>query len=283
MEAGLQDGRGLRGIASCSVGAEELHGQCHPRARMNTELRDESETSPRPSQNELLCSWLPAPVRIAHQAGTTAGMRWSAWLTTTDHDRGGVVFGIARASPPFANCPWGYFAARVQCCVVASIKFTFSAVPCPLKRCISQPSRTLARDAVDASVLQHPCRERTNIIGADVKWCGLCCRSGQGRQRGKVVRTATRDPEPQNLILRRGTRVPVPDVTRYGSPRSRGRHRMKSKSGAIKRLNAAYAAAAITTWASSCSPLACERRPFMVAATRSRMPSSNAVTMVSCT
>ena len=44
-----------------------------------------------------------------------------------------------------------------------------------------------------------------------------------------------------------------------------------------------YTAAAITTCASSCSRLACERVPFMVAAKRSRMPSSKAVTMVSWT
>ena len=44
-----------------------------------------------------------------------------------------------------------------------------------------------------------------------------------------------------------------------------------------------YAAAAITTSAKSCSRFFCERQPFMVAAKRSRMPSSNAVTMVSCT
>lgn len=44
-----------------------------------------------------------------------------------------------------------------------------------------------------------------------------------------------------------------------------------------------YTAAVATTWASSCSRRACERWPFMVAAKRSRMPSSKAVTMVSWT
>src|SRR5581483_2861239 len=44
-----------------------------------------------------------------------------------------------------------------------------------------------------------------------------------------------------------------------------------------------YTAAAATTCASNCSRLVWERQPFMVAAKRSRMPSSNAVTIVSCT
>jgi len=49
------------------------------------------------------------------------------------------------------------------------------------------------------------------------------------------------------------------------------------------RVGTRYTAAAITTSARSCSRFFCERQPFMVAAKRSRIPSSNAVTMVSCT
>jgi predicted RNA-binding protein with PUA-like domain len=45
----------------------------------------------------------------------------------------------------------------------------------------------------------------------------------------------------------------------------------------------AYAAAAVTTCARSASRFDCERYPFIVAAKRSRMPSSKAVTMVSWT
>src|SRR6266702_1136173 len=47
--------------------------------------------------------------------------------------------------------------------------------------------------------------------------------------------------------------------------------------------DAAYTAAVATTCCKSCSRLACERWTFMVAAKRSRMPSSKAVTMVSWT
>ena len=62
-----------------------------------------------------------------------------------------------------------------------------------------------------------------------------------------------------------------------------GSHRPWEKAREICIGRRDYTATVATTWASNCSRLACERVPFMVAAKRSRMPSSKAVTMVSWT
>jgi hypothetical protein len=70
----------------------------------------------------------------------------------------------------------------------------------------------------------------------------------------------------------------------YGSPPSGTTARDETAGGDLRAsAPRPYTAAAVTTCARRRSRLACERWPFMVAAKRSRMPSSKAVTMVSCT
>jgi hypothetical protein len=128
--------------------------------------------------------------RRAKQAGRGiwSGSFTAPWTYGDRMKAGGKRIGICRAAllrkptrstysilayPPSANCPSGYFVARLRACVVGQIKTMLVAVPCSSQegRFANRHERW-ARDAVDAAGLQHAVAGGRTILRRTVKPCG---------------------------------------------------------------------------------------------------------------